>query len=99
MARATQLFQNVGDNMSRETASDTLISTMKAFNIDANDATSTISKYNQVANKFAIDTEGLAEGISRSGSALKAAGNTLDQSLAMTVAGNDSVQNPQVVGR
>lgn len=49
MARATQLFQNVGDNMSRETASDTLISTMKAFNIDANDATSTISKYNQVA--------------------------------------------------
>lgn len=49
MARATQLFQNVGDNMSRETASDTLISTMKAFNIDANDATSTISKYNEVA--------------------------------------------------
>lgn len=85
--------------MSRETASNTLISTMKAFNIDADQANNTISKYNQVANNFAIDTEGLAEGVSRSGSALKAAGNTLDQSLAMMVAGNDAVQNPQTVGR
>lgn len=99
LARTTQLFQNVGDNMSRETAQDTLVSAMKAYNFNPQDSLKIIDKYNETANNFAINTEQLADGISRSGSALKAAGNSLDQSIAMMIAGNDSVQNSETVGR
>lgn len=72
---------------------------MKAYNFNPQDSLKIIDKYNETANNFAINTEQLADGISRSGSALKAAGNSLDQSIAMMIAGNDSVQNSETVGR
>lgn len=84
--------------MTQQTASAAMISTMKAYNIQAEDAIDTISKYNEVANNFSIDTEGLSDAIQRSGSALSAAGNTLDESLGLITAANDTVQNPQSVG-
>lgn len=84
--------------MSRETAQNTLVGAMKSYNINPQDSLKIVDKYNETANNFAINTEQLADGISRSGSALNAAGNSLDQSIAMMIAGNDSVQNSETVG-
>ena len=49
LARVTQLYVNVGDNMSAETASENLISTLQGFQLDASEAQDIIDKFNEVA--------------------------------------------------
>ena len=99
LARVSTLFQTVGDNMTAETASQAMISTIKAYGMGVDEAESIVDKYNEVANNFAIDTEGISEAIERSGASLKAAGNDLNQSLGLIVAANNSLQNPSSVGQ
>ena len=49
LEKTTQLYVNVGDNMSTETASENLISTLQGFQLDASKAESIIDKFNEVA--------------------------------------------------
>lgn len=49
-------------------------------------------------NNYAISSGGIGEAIQRGGSAMFAAGNTLEQSVAMVVAANDSIQDESRVG-
>lgn len=48
LARVTSLYQNVGDNMTQESASKSLISTLQGFQLDASEAESIIDKFNEV---------------------------------------------------
>lgn len=52
LARVTQLYQNVGDNMTQETASETLTSTLQGFQLSADDAESIVDKFNEVAKYY-----------------------------------------------
>lgn len=85
--------------MTAETASSAMISTLKAYSMRADEAERIVDKYNEVANNFAIDTEGISNAIERSGASLAAAGNDLSQSLGLIVAANNSVQDPSSVGQ
>ena len=58
LARVAQLYRNVGDNISQEEASQSLISTLQGFQLKTSDAESIVDKFNEVANNFAIDTLG-----------------------------------------
>lgn len=49
-------------------------------------------------NNFAISSDGIASGLQRSASTLVAAGNSLEQSIAMLAAGNKVVQDPEALG-
>ena len=49
-------------------------------------------------NKYAISSEGIGEALKRSASALAAAGNDVDESIAMITAGNEIVQDPEKMG-
>lgn len=49
LARITQLYVNVGDNMSAETASENLISTLQGFQLEAEDSERIIDMFNEVA--------------------------------------------------
>lgn len=49
-------------------------------------------------NNFAISSGGIGEALKRSASALHAAGNTLDESIALITAANTIVQDPDSVG-
>jgi DNA repair exonuclease SbcCD ATPase subunit len=49
-------------------------------------------------NNFAISSDGIAEGLKRSASTLVAAGNSLEQSIAMFAAGNKVAQDPEALG-
>lgn len=49
LARVTQLYVNVGDNMSAETASENLISTLQGFQLEAEDSERIIDMFNEVA--------------------------------------------------
>lgn len=79
-------------------ASESIISTMKAFGIEANDAIGIVNRFNEVGNNFAISSTGIGEALQRSASALYESGNTIDESIALITAANSVVQNPETVG-
>lgn len=97
LAETAMVYSNVGDNVSPEEATKTLISTMKAFNVEAKDSISIIDKINAVSNNFAISSEGLGSALQRSASALMEANNSLDQTLALYAVGNTITQDPESV--
>lgn len=49
-------------------------------------------------NNFAISSAGVGEALQRSGAALAAANNTMEQSIALATTMNRVVQNPEIVG-
>lgn len=93
------MFYKVGDDMSSvEDATKAMVSVMAAFNIAVDDAGQIPDKLNEVGNRFAISSGGLAEALRRSASALNVAGNSLDESLALITSANEIVQDPASVG-
>ena len=98
MAESALVYANVGDNVDVETGSQSIISTMKAFGIEANNTMSIVDKFNEVGNNFAITTKGIGDALQVSASAMAEAGNTLDETIALTTAANTIVQNPNTVG-
>lgn len=99
LAETALVYENVGDGFSSvDEASESVISTMKAFGIAAEDAMGIVDRFNIVGNNFAITSKGIGDALQKSASALYEAGNTLDESIALVTAANSVVQNPEQVG-
>lgn len=99
LAKAASVYKNVGDGINDvATASESIISTMKAFGIEADDAIGIVDRFNEVGNNFAISSTGIGEAMQRSASALYEAGNTIDESIGLITASNSVIQNPEQVG-
>ena len=99
LAKVATVYTHVGDDLSGiDEATESIISTMKAFNIEAKDSISIVDKFNGVSNNFAISAGGLGQALQRSASALHTAGNTLSESIGMIVAANDVTQDEESVG-
>lgn len=102
LADAALVYKNVGDGISDiSEASESIIATMQAFNgeIPAQDVMLIVDKFNEVGNNFAISSKGVGDALLRSAAAMNAAGNSLDQTIALAAAANTIVQNPETVGR
>lgn len=99
LADAAIIYKNVGDGIEDiSEASESIIATMQAFGISAEDAMSIVDKFNEIGNNYAISSEGVGEALLRSAAAMKAANNTLDETIALAAAANTIVQNPETVG-
>lgn len=98
LAKTTELFEVVGDNMTQQTSQEGLTSIMKGWNMSADQSMSILDKLNEVANNYSVSTNEEVEAITRGGAQLSAAGNDLSESLGMIVAANDAVRNPSSVG-
>lgn len=99
LADAAVVYKHVGDEIeSIDEASNSVISTMQAFGVEASDVMRIVDKFNQIGNKFAISSGGVGEAMQRSAAAMQAAGNTIDETLALIAAMNTVVQNPEAVG-
>ena len=99
LADAALVYKNVGDGIeSVDQASESIISTMQAFGVEASNVMNIVDKFNIVGNNFAISSTGVGEALLNSASALAAAGNTLDESIALITAANEVIQNPEKVG-
>lgn len=99
LADAAIVYKNVGDGIEDiSEASESIISTMQAFGIAAEDSMLVVDKFNEVGNNFAISSQGIGEALLRSASALAAGNNTLDESIALITTANTIVQNPEAVG-
>ena len=99
LGRVATLYKNVGDGISIETASEDIVSTMKAFKIEASDAITIVDKFNEVGNNFAISSGGIGEALKRSASALAAANNDISESIALITTANTIAQDPTTVGQ
>lgn len=97
MAESALVYTNVGDNVDVETGSQSIISTMKAFGIEANNTMSIVDKFNEIGNNFAITTKGIGDALQVSASAMAEAGNSLDETIALTTAANTVVNLCHVV--
>lgn len=99
LADVSAVYYNVGDDLdSFDKATENIVGTMKAFNIQANDAISLVDKLNNVSNNYAVSSGDLGDILQRSASAMEAAGNTLDQTIALGTAMNSVVQNAETTG-
>lgn len=99
LAKAASVYANVGDEISDiSEASDSIISTMHGFGIEAGNAMTIVDKFNEVGNNFAISSSGIGQALLRSASAMAEAGNTIDESIGLITAANSVVQNPETVG-
>lgn len=99
LAEAALVYKNVGDGIDDVSiASESLISTIKAFGIEADNAMGIVDKFNEVGNNFAISSEGIGTALQKSASSLAAAGSSLEESIALATGMNAVLQNPEVVG-
>ena len=98
LARVTTLYQNVGDNITQEEASQSLISTLRGFKIEATEAESIIDSFNEVANNFAIDSKGIGDALQRSAASFNAANTDMNSAIALITATNTVLQDPDRVG-
>lgn len=99
LADVSAIYYNVGDDLdSFDKATENIVGTMKAFNIQADDAISLVDKLNNVSNNYAVSSGDLGDILQRSASAMEAAGNTLDQTIALGTAMNSVIQNAETTG-
>lgn len=99
LADSAIVYKNVGDGIANiSEASESIISTMQAFGVEAGDVMTIVDKFNEVGNNYAISSKGVGDALLRSASAMKAAGNTLDETIALVTAANTVIQNPEKVG-
>lgn len=100
LADVAIIYKNIGDGIEDITmASESIISTMQAFGIEASNAMSIVDKFNEVGNKYAISSAGIGEAMQRSAAAMASANNTIEETIALITAANTIVQNPESVGK
>lgn len=98
LANIATLYKNVGDGIDIDTASSDIVSIMKAYGMEVDQAINIVDKLNEVGNNYAITSAGIGEALTRSGSSMEAAGNTLDETIALITAANSVVQDPVSLG-
>lgn len=97
LAEIATIYANVGE-LDISEASSSIVSTMKAFKIGADDAGRIVDSFNHIGNMESITSGGIGEALQRSASALAESNNGLSQSIGLIVGANDVVQDPDVVG-
>lgn len=99
MADAAIVYKNVGDGIKDvQSASQSIISTIKAFEMPVSDTMEVVDVLNEIGNKFSITSGGVGEALEKSASSLSQAGNSLAESVALIATANTTLQNPSVVG-
>lgn len=88
LSKQSLVLGNVGD-MSADDATNSLVSTLKAFKIEARDTGSVVDSLNEAGNKFALTTGDLAEGLRIGASSLALANNDLYESESLIIAGTE----------
>lgn len=101
LAESTAVLMNVSEFDSVEDATSALVSSLQAFATDGKDAAQRakeiVDVLNNIGNKYPVATNELAEGLAKSGAALIAANNTIEEQVALLSAGNATMQDVSTV--
>ena len=82
LAEVSQIYKNVGDGIDISEANESLVSTLKGFQLDdmgdaADQALHIVDVFNEVSNNQAIDSAGIGQALQRSASSFNAANTSL----------------------
>lgn len=99
LAEISQLYKNVGDGIDIDTANESLISTLKGFQLEADQAEHIVDVFNEVSNNEAISSGGIGEALQRSAASFNAASTSLEKSVSLVTATNSVLQDPEKVGK
>lgn len=95
-AKDATILMNVSEFDNIDDATKSLVAMSQAYNEFSK--IEIIDKLNNIGNNYSIATNDLASSLQRSAATLKIAGNTLDEAIALTTAGNSILQDPDSVG-
>lgn len=98
LAEVALLYKNVGDGIDINEANESLISTLRGFKLEADQAEHIVDVFNEVSNNEAISSSGIGEALQRSAASFNAANTSLEKSVALVTATNSVIQDPDKVG-
>ena len=99
LSEAALVYKNIGSGIKTVgEASQSIISIMRAFGVEAGGAMDIVDKFAEIGGGFAISSAGIGDSLQASASALAAAGNTLEESIALTAGMNAVLKDPAGVG-
>lgn len=99
MAETSSIFASISPGMDIDMATDGLVSAMKAFDIEAEDALDGIvSKINAIGNTQAVNNQDIVNVLTRSSAAMKEANNTLEETIALGTAATEITRDAEAVG-
>lgn len=93
LSKLVALYQNTADEeLSAADATSVLVSQMKAFDIEAEEAIHITDAINQVSQDFAVSSGDIGRGLTQAGAALSTYGNSFDQTIGLITAGTEIFQ-------
>ena len=100
LALVATMYQNVSDeSISAADSAGFIIAQMKAFNIEAENATHIIDAVNEVSNNYAVSSSDLANNLGKVSSALAVGGNSFEEVLGMMTAITEITRNASTAAR
>lgn len=92
LATLASKYQNVADSeISASEASAFLVSQMKAYNLNADQATTILDQLNEVSNNYSVSSSDIATGLTKSASALANLGNSSAETIGLLTAGTEQL--------
>lgn len=99
MSALSSQFAQISPGMSVDTATDGLVSTMKAFHVDVADVEREIMDViNKTGNTMATNNEEIVNMLERSSSAMSAANNSIKETIALESAAVQITRNAETTG-
>lgn len=99
MAKLSSQFAAISPGMDVDTATDGLVSIMKAYDVDVDDVLDGVmSKINIIGNTAATSNADIVNMLTRSSSAMAEANNSLEETIALETAAVEITQDPDSVG-
>lgn len=102
MAKYSSMFQMISPGMDLDSATDGLVSVMKAFKIGLEDTDEVVdgimSKINIIGNTQALNNSDIVDFLTRSSSAMAEANNSLEETIALGTAAVEITRDAASVG-
>lgn len=99
MAALSSQFASISPGMDLDTATDGLVSTMKAFDIEVEDVERKImDNINRIGNTAATSNDEIVDMLTRSSAAMAVANNTLEETIALETAAVEITRSAESTG-
>jgi len=94
LAEDAIVLTKIADGITKTTdASTAMIAILKGFNFQAEDSRHVIDSINEASNKFAINTDDLADGLRRVGGVMSQSNTTFEETIGLLIGANEGLQN------
>ena len=99
MAKLSSQFAQISPGMDLDTATDGLLSAMKAFGIEVEDAERKIAdNINRIGNTAGTSNEEIVDMLTRSSAAMAEANNSIEETIALETAAVEITRNAETTG-